>query len=76
MLWKNLDGGNCYGGIKIERIIQWLENRTVDRILAAYGDHESDFPLLKIADRGIVVNPDKKLRLKAKNNNLELIDWK
>ena len=76
VLGKNLDGGNCYGDIKIERIKQWLENRADDRILAAYGDHESDFPLLKIAMRGIVVNPDKTLRLKAKNKSLEHVDWK
>jgi len=75
VLGNNLDGENCYGDVKIERMKQWLTKRTDDRILAAYGDHESDFPLLKIADRGIVVNPDQSLRLKAKNNNLEVIDW-
>jgi phosphoserine phosphatase len=41
----------------------------------AYGDHETDFPLLKIAQRGIVVNPDAKLTVKAKENQLELVDW-
>lgn len=76
VLGKNLDGGNCYGDIKIERIKQWLENRTDDRNMVAYADHESDFPLLKIATRGIVVNPDKALRLKAKVNHLEHVDWK
>ncbi|GMR06543.1 MAG: HAD-IB family hydrolase [Gammaproteobacteria bacterium] len=75
VLGNTLDGENCYGDVKIERIQRWLMNRADDRILAAYGDHESDFPLLKIADRGIVVNPDQKLRLKAKNSNLEVIDW-
>jgi phosphatidylglycerophosphatase C len=76
LLKNSLDGGNCYGDIKIKRIKQWLEERTDNRIIAAYSDHESDFPLLKLADRGIVVNPDQKLRLKLKNNNLEFIDWK
>ena len=76
VLGNELDGGNCYGNIKLERINQWLESRANRNILAAYGDHESDFPLLKFAKRGIVVNPDEKLRLKAKNNQLELVDWK
>lgn len=76
VLGNELDGGNCYGDIKLERVIQWLESRANKNILAAYGDHESDFPLLKIAQHGIVVNPDEKLRLKAKKNQLELVDWK
>ncbi|GMT41048.1 MAG: haloacid dehalogenase [bacterium] len=76
VLGNKLDGGNCYGDVKLERIKQWSVNRTDDRILAAYGDHESDFPLLKIANRGIVVNPDQNLRLKAKNSKLEVIHWK
>ena len=75
-LGKELAGGNCYGSAKIECFRQWFENRPEDRILAAYGDHESDFPLLKIAERGIVVNPGRKLRLKANMNQLEPVEWK
>ena len=80
--WENdvlggeLDGGNCYGEIKLKRIHQWLEGRAASNILAAYGDHETDFPLLKIAHRGIVVNPDAQLAHKAKENQLEIVDWK
>lgn len=76
VLGNELDGGNCYGNIKLERINQWLESRTNKTILAAYGDHESDFPMLKIAQQGIVVNPDEKLRLKAINNQLAHVNWK
>ena len=76
VLGNKLDGENCYGDIKIERIKKWLENRDSNRNMVAYADHESDFPLLKIATRGIVVNPDKALRIKAKINYLEHVDWK
>jgi len=76
VLGNKLDGENCYGAVKAERIKQWLESRTNSQFLTAYADHETDFPLLKLADKGIVVNPDEKLRLKAQNNNLEIIDWK
>lgn len=76
VLGSNLDGGNCYGSVKTDRIKQWLKNHTDSQILTAYADHETDFPLLKLAYRGFVVNPDSKLRLKAINNNLETIEWK
>ena len=76
VLGSSLDGGNCYGDVKIERVKQWLEDRADNRILAAYSDHESDFPLLKIANHGIVVNPGQDLRQKVENNNLEFIHWK
>jgi HAD superfamily hydrolase (TIGR01490 family) len=75
VLGGELDGGNCYGETKLKRIHQWLEGRAASNILAAYGDHETDFPLLKIAQRGIVVNPDAKLTVKAKENQLELVNW-
>lgn len=80
--WQNdqldnkLEGGNCYGEVKIQRINDWRANHQDSRITLAYGDHATDFPVLKSADRGIVVNPDRKLRLKALDNNLEIISWK
>ncbi len=75
-LLDKLDGENCYGDIKIKRVQQWLAGYPGTSIMAAYADHESDFPLLKLAERGIVVNPDKKLKVKARSNNLDHVVWR
>jgi phosphatidylglycerophosphatase C len=75
LLGGELNGGNCYGKIKVQRLNQWLSHRADKTILLAYADHESDFPVLKIAQRGIVINPGKSLRKKAMLNQLEITDW-
>jgi HAD superfamily hydrolase (TIGR01490 family) len=76
VLGSELKGGNCYGENKVQRLKQWLSNRTDKFVLIAYADHKSDFPILNIAQRGIVVNPDKKLRKKAERNQLKITYWK
>lgn len=74
-LENRLAGENCYGEEKTRRIYEWQQNNPGSRITLAYADHATDFPLLKSAERGIVVNPDYKLRQKALENNLEIINW-
>ena len=76
VLGSELNGGNCYGKSKVQRLNQWLSHRTDKFVLIAYADHKSDFPILKIAQRGIVINPDKMLRKKAVRNQLEIAEWK
>jgi phosphatidylglycerophosphatase C len=76
VLGSGLNGENCYGESKVKRLKQWLNKRTDKFILMAYADHKSDFPILKIAQRGIVVNPGKLLRKKADRNQLEITEWK
>ena len=75
VLCHELDGGNCYGDAKVDRLRQSLDRASDVNILVAYGDHEADFPLLKIAQRGVVVNPDEKLRVKAGDHQLEFVEW-
>lgn len=70
-----LNGENCHGVGKIDRLRQHLEKRPVESIDVAYGDHQTDFPLLKLADRGVVVNPGRKLRLEADRHKLEFVVW-
>lgn len=76
VLGSELNGENCYGESKVQRLKLWLNNRSDKFVLIAYADHKSDFPVLKIAQRGIVVNPDKILRKKADRNQLEVVEWK
>lgn len=45
------------------------------RIVAAYGDHYSDEPLLEMADNPVAVNPDNKLQRIAKTRGWEIREW-
>jgi HAD superfamily hydrolase (TIGR01490 family) len=70
-----LDGANCYGEEKIRRLSSWVGDDR-DRVhLLAYGDHHSDLPLLEWADRGILVNPSRKLERTAVERGLEIVRW-
>ncbi len=75
ILSSELDGGNCYGEAKIERIKLWLADHSDNKLQAAFGDHLTDFPLLKMAEQGFVVNPDKALRQEADANHLQHVYW-
>ncbi|MFV2005682.1 MAG: HAD family hydrolase [Gammaproteobacteria bacterium] len=75
LLGDELDGGNCYGEIKVQKLKQWLGQRDDKCVSMAYADHESDFSLLEIAQRGVVINPGKKLRELAISEQFEVAEW-
>lgn len=83
-LWKNqilqgrIDGKNCYGQEKIDRLnILFKEsNLTPPYCLVAYSDHHSDLPLLSIADRAYAVNPTTKLLKLIKGDTITHVNWK
>jgi len=48
-LTGKLDGLNCYGDEKVERILQAFSIKPTDEIFA-YGDTESDYPMMDMAN--------------------------
>jgi HAD superfamily hydrolase (TIGR01490 family) len=70
-----LDGANCYGEEKIRRLSSWVGNDRDRMHVLAYGDHRSDLPLLEWADRGILVNPSRRLERAAVEHGLETVRW-
>lgn len=60
-----LKGSVCYGEEKLKRVNNWLNENKNHRIIEAYTDHYSDFPMLSIAEKKILVKPDKKTILLA-----------
>lgn len=50
-----LQGYNCYGTEKVRRISQWLETAGKHHTIYAYGDNESDMPMLRQADFGFIL---------------------
>ena len=44
-------------------------------VVAAYGDHHTDAPMLAFADHAYAVNPNGKLEHMAKERNWPILDW-
>jgi phosphatidylglycerophosphatase C len=78
-LESRLDGPNCYGAEKLERLRESLRATwsTEDsyKPVTAYSDHISDLGLLLWAQKGVAVNPSKPLLQAAKRHGLEIADW-
>jgi phosphatidylglycerophosphatase C len=69
-----LDGDNCYGAAKVVAVKRYLAAHPASRI-TAYSDHHTDFEFLRMADEGIAVNPNAKLRKLAQAHGLPIVDW-
>jgi len=90
-LWKEdrllpgIDGENCYGQEKLDRITSHLigdgilsENQKPEITrpeITMYSDDRSDLPSLMWADRAVVVDPKPKFKKIAKARALEIVYW-
>ncbi|MBY0303696.1 MAG: haloacid dehalogenase [Sphingomonas sp. 28-62-20] len=73
-----IDGDNCYGMAKLDRISAWMADQGVaraDATIAFYSDHVSDGPTLAWADRPYAVNPHPALRQLAAAEGWPVLDW-
>jgi len=71
-------GGNCYGVVKLDKILSWLAGQRIDRAachVRAYSDHVSDAPMLDFADLPFAVNAHLPLRTLAATHGWETLDW-
>jgi phosphatidylglycerophosphatase C len=70
-----IDGKNCYGAEKLQRLKQTLSaDRSHYRIIA-YSDHHSDLPLLLFADEGVAVHPTPRLKSVCAVHGLKIVEW-
>lgn len=69
-----LAGENCYGAVKLTAVQNYLATQSPTRIVA-YSDHHSDLGLLRLAQEGVAVNPNAKLRRLAQEHKLAVVDW-
>ena len=65
---------NCYAEEK-ERRVRDLVSGSDGTLKGFYSDHVSDLGLLRMAARGVAVNPSLKLRAAAKAHGLVIEDW-
>jgi len=74
-----IEGDNCYGGVKLRMIRDWMAENRIDRAdlhVRAYSDHVSDAPLLDYADEGFAVNAHGPLAALAAEKGWPLLDWR
>lgn len=74
-LLGTIAGENCHGTEKIRRLEEHFGTRRKDWHVYVYTDHHSDLPLLRWADRAIVVNPTAKLARIGRTIPCEQVDW-
>jgi HAD superfamily hydrolase (TIGR01490 family) len=70
---------NCYGAEKLRRIEELLvqnphlkQNHT---LITMYSDSYSDIEILRFADVGVAVNPDRRLESAGKDEGFRVVDW-
>jgi len=68
-------GVNCYGTNKLQRLNEHFGRQREQFYLIGYSDHHSDAAFLNWVDRGIAVNPTRKLKQLAGQSHLIVYDW-
>ncbi len=72
-----IQGRTAFGDSKKEKVTKYLiDNNLKAEDCYFYSDSHHDLPLLEIVGKAIVVNPDRKLKIKAKKQNWEVLHFK
>ena len=72
-----IDGDMIYGGKKVDAVRRYANERFRDWIFdSAYGDHESDEPLLTAAQHAVAVNPDRRFEAIARRRGWDVVRWR
>ncbi len=70
---------NCYGGEKLTRMKDYLQQNPAlqhnHTIITMYSDSHSDLDILLWADVGIAVDPSRCLKALANQHGLEVVNW-
>ncbi len=73
-LTGKLAGPNMRGAAKIAAVVA-LREKHKGSVLVAYADHASDLPILRLVDRGVLVNGKGDSQRQAKEAGIELLAW-
>lgn len=72
-----IEGRTAFGDSKKDKVMKYLkENNLNAEDCFFYSDSHHDIPLLEIVGKPIVVNPDRKLKIKAKKEKWEIIRFR
>ena len=73
-----IDGENCYGAAKLDRVVQAMADMGIDRDrmhIRFYTDHASDRPLCEWVDEPIAVNASPRMARLASERGWSQFDW-
>ncbi len=70
-----LDGENCYGRVKLDRLNAHFGDQRDEWYIIGYSDHHSDALLMEWVDQAVVVNPTARLSRMAALYGYEVQDW-
>ena len=74
-----IDGANCYGADKRQRLEAFMASVGIARDAAHirfWSDHVSDLPVFEFCDEPCAVNPSPKLRAVAAERGWPILDWR
>jgi HAD superfamily hydrolase (TIGR01490 family) len=71
-----IEGKNCYGQAKLQRIAELLGGKRESLHIIAYSDHHSDAPLLQWSDEAFAVNPTRRLLKNTAGMKVHVLRWK
>lgn len=72
-----IEGRRMSGEAKRDGVTALLDARFARWVLvAAYGDHVSDVPLMELAERPVAVTPTARLRRHARNAGWDVVRWR
>ncbi len=70
---------NCYGQEKVRRLKAYFgENPSLKQnhtIITMYSDSYSDLDIMQYCDKGIAVNPDRRLAAMAEAHGFDVVNW-
>lgn len=75
---NKVDGAPVEGTEKLARIQQFGDENFGKgnwSLVAAYGDHHSDIPMLRASEEAYAVNPDTTLKREAVKNHWHILEW-
>ncbi|MBI9097195.1 MAG: HAD-IB family hydrolase [Spirochaetaceae bacterium] len=72
-----IEGRAAFGDSKKEKVLKYLRENSLDiKDCIFYSDSHHDIPLLESVGKAIVVNPDIKLRMRARKENWEILRYR
>ena len=72
-----IEGRQAFGDSKRDKVMEYAKTNNIDlKDCIFYSDSHHDIPLLEVVGKPIVVNPDRKLRIRAHKENWEILKFK
>lgn len=66
----------CFGEGKLARAVDWCAQENYSLTASTfYTDSASDLPVMEVVDTPVAVNPDPRLRRRARRQGWQVVDW-